>query len=489
MEVDGRRINEVVIGEGNEYLKQYESVEEFLHESNALVETAKKAPNTAMNTATRLLNNPSSDFAGTNSSEEMREVADGRITTFLDEPALRAFMEESQDVLSQISLGGAFEKDRILVTDLPIGVFSFDLAARGLYIPQEYFSTDLNRLINPNLVLTSYSIDGTPIFTYKEDGKVYVLIQQQEGTYAVAQKEPDAKLVFRTTTRKVHLIRGGKSKLAKDDKGESKYVDLFVTIGGLASVTPTMMMYKAMPMILAASFLEKAGIKTRINAVLSGTNSARMDKNTNALFVSYPIKNYGQNFDYQKLAFETADPRVFRGRDFEYLAAYAQTKLGTDLGSGLGTSLQESDSEKQFLRFKNYLIDEARNGGARLFNQNKRLMIFGGKRYTDTINDTDVLKRDALDEFYRIINAVDIEFNGIEMAVKRIVEREMGNNISPNRIKQVLRGNVISKATDFDYSTSKYTDTPSEIRKQVATRIKWSRELGDLVDSEARKYQ
>jgi hypothetical protein len=52
--------------------------------------------------------------------------------------------------------------------------------------------------------------------------------------------------------------------LKENEAGNEKYVDLFITIGGLASQTPRSLMYKAMPCLLVAYFINKAGIKTRI---------------------------------------------------------------------------------------------------------------------------------------------------------------------------------------------------------------------------------
>tara|TARA_R100001369_G_scaffold60987_2_gene87806 strand:+ start:1592 stop:3070 length:1479 start_codon:yes stop_codon:yes gene_type:complete len=419
--------------------------------------------------------NGDSDFYGTSSGVEMKEVAEGKITSYLYQQQLTDFLKRAKDLFREINIGGAFEKDRLVATDLQIGVFSFDLASQGLYRPMEYLSTELNRLIDPDLVISTKVADTDDyIFTYKEDGKVYILVQQQEGTKGVLDGERES-LVFRTRTKKVNLYRGGKKAISDDDTSQdAKFVDLFCKVGGLSYYTPTMLRYRTLPMIMTAYFLQTAGIKCSINSVLASSSSRSLGDNTKSFIKSYPIKQYSQNLDFNEITFEVADPRVFRGRDFKYIASTFWKEFnGTNIGSGLGTNLSARESEVQFEEYKNYLIDEANKGDLRLFNKNKKLMLLSGFELNRGISESD-MEELAIEEFFNLVCKIDIQFNGAEVAMRRFFKqqvKERGNSKFSTLAR--IRTKVLDTAFEYSYSTSKYSDEESYIMKNLATKEKY----------------
>lgn len=474
---------------GEQYFNYVDDRKRFIKENNEdWDEMTRDASTLSSYTAAQrgfASNNGDEDFYGTASGREMKEVAKGQITTYLYQSELMDFLKRAKDLFREISIGGAFEKDRLVATDLSIGVFSFDLASQGLYRPMEYFSPELNRLIDPDLVISTQVADTDEyVFTYKEDGVVYVLIQQQEGTKAILDGERDT-LIFRTRTKKVNLYRGGKKAISDEDTSqEAKFVDLFVKVGGLSYYTPTMFRYRVLPMIMTAYFLQSAGIKCAINALISGSISRSRGRGNRSYIQSYPVKQYSQNLDFNEITFETADPRVFRGRDFRWIASVFWKKFnGYNVGSGLGRDLSEREAEVQFEEYKNYLIDEANKGDLRLFNKNKKLMLLSGFEISRGANEAD-MEEAAIEEFFNLVCKIDIQFNGAEVAMRRFFKQQVTErNKSKFETLARLRSKILDTAFEYSYSDSQYSDKESYIMKNLATKEKY-KEIATRISNE-----
>ena len=78
----------------------------------------------------------------------------------------------------------------------------------------------------------------------------------------------------------------------------------------------------------------------------------------------------------------------------------------------------------------------------------------------------------AVNEFFRIIDAIDIEFNGANVALPRIKKREIAReiNISSLRLRLI---STVKLATQYDDSDSVYATSPNDIkkRKQLEKRL------------------
>ena len=449
---------------------------------------------------------PDLDFVGSDDLDELN----GDIKDFADVNALDSIIDNVKDLFSTISLGGAFDKDRFIATAMPIGIFDFSLASQGLYKPQEYYSPDLDKLINPDLVRT---INKNPLIFvyYGKDGydfKAYVLTQQQEGTYCVGKKEdyikklvkggtdlklakdmakkefPNCRLVFRTTTKKVYLTRASNS-LADNESGGEKYVDILAPIGGLAKQTPRSLMYSVMPSLLLVYFLNNAGIKTR---VLGTMQSAKNDnilggaiRDTYRGFESFVIKDYDETLDFNKVAILTADSRIFRWKIFEGIAGFYNDKFDEDIGSGLGQDPTGVNRAQMFERYKSWYVSEI-SKGAKIFNKNKRLMFMSGFVANPRDSD-DVLLEKAKDEFFKILDAIDLEFNGATVSFPRIRERDEKRGIDPNSIRSRLQG-TIALATVYDESDSKYTSTDADIKKKQDLKRKLRADVNQVMSQQ-----
>ena len=323
------------------------------------------------------------DWYGADNLSELQ----GEIKDFRDKDTLDGIIDNVKDLFSTISLGGAFEKDRFVATAMPIGIFDFSLASQGLYKPQEYYSPELDKLIDPNSV-RKIQEDPAIFVYYGKEGfnfKSYVLVQQQEGTFCMDKKDkyikklvsegteiklakkiakkqfPNCKLVFRTTTKKVYLTRA-LNNLAEDKSGGEKYVDILAPIGGMSDQTPRSLMYSVMPSLLLVYFLNNAGIKTR---VLGSNLVAKGDYRVMETFI---IKDYDETMDFNKIAILTADSRVFRYKIFKGRAESIYKYFNKDVGSGLGSQLRGDALLKQFERYKKWYIGQITEG-AKVFNK------------------------------------------------------------------------------------------------------------------------
>jgi hypothetical protein len=447
---------------------------------------------------------PDRDFVGSDNVAELN----GKLKDFIDPQSLDVAIQQISNLFSLINLGGAFAKDRMVATDLPIGVFDFSLASKGLYKAQEYFCEGLNKVIAPDLVRKLPTGENTFIYTEYKDGipTTYNVIQQQEGTHEInlkndfisellkkgiteseaiiqaTEKFPRAKLIFRTTTKKVNLIRKSKT-LKENQEGNEKYVDLFIAIGGLWNQTPRSLMYKTMPCLLVAYFMDKAGIKTRILGLDAGTEMQFNDTTKRDLkrFVnSFVIKNYEDGFDFNELAILTADSRVFRWKLFKAIMSQFYDKFNHDIGSGLGSNIIGQAFLDTFERYKTFYIEKQKTE-AGVKNQNSRLM-FASEVTPDPKWDDDRMMEMVEEEFFRIIDAIDIEFNGAKTALPRIKEREVTRGMDLSNLRQRLVGTV-NLATSYDESDSPYSASDKTIAERLAKRQKLTQDVNTVIQT------
>ena len=433
-------------------------------------------------------------------------VLNGRITTFIDNARLDLSIERIKNLFALISLGGAFDKDRMIATDLPIGVFDFSLASQGLYRPQEYYCKLADELIPADLVKKTTS--NPDIFTYIKDlpgEKVTRIVkQQQKGTFAIQQREklmeayvedlvkkgedkmfakelananfPKVKLKFATKTRKVNLIR--RSKTLKNNKiGTEKYVDIFIKIGGNSNENSRTLLYRAMPSLLVAFFLDKAGIKTRVLGITGTKNFEEPPAAKNDFFrymCSFVIKEYEEGFDFNEIAILTADVRTFRWKIFKHIGVTFGAAFGFDIGSTLGQTYDGDLFYEIFERYKQFYIQEQKSKSG-IKNLNSRLMFTSSMSVSDSDSDERIMVK-VENEFFRLMDALDIEFNGSSQALPRIKIRELARGADIDTLRLRLIGSVatitVVDETDSKYATSdEQINIISELKKKLIADI------------------
>ena len=391
-------------------------------------------------------------YGGTTTFEELNE----EFKDFVNMPLLSDVIDDFDGVLENIDMGGSFNKDRLIATSNPQGIFDFSLASQGLIRPVEYYSEDLAKdhpqefyaqytlpngkvlkgLIPPNLITRVDGGSNGYIFIYKrpKDNKEYLCIQRQVGVTEALLDEPflptrmfgkmqildsyNKKVVFRSTNKKCYLMYNTKG-------GKAKNVELYVVQGGLGDATEKGMLLKIMPVLLAAKTLEEAGIKTRIYAVRA------YSKGNNFVFMTYPIKNYGERMDWNKIALNVADPRIFRWQMWRAVTGWLDEKHGNIGGgsSGHGSTLTDiEDLSETFERYKNWAQSQRKEGKTNQKDVSRLLMLIGGISSPWSIayewdNDRAAAIKTITKEFYRIMDSIDIQLSPISVSAERIKKR------------------------------------------------------------------
>lgn len=446
--------------------------------------------------------NPDSSFVG---SDDV-DLLNGKLPDFIEPTILNDAITQIQNLFSLINLGGAFDKDRMVATDLPIGVFDFGLASQGLYRLQEYWCPDLNRLIDPNLVKKISSDPNKYTYTETINGvnKTYFVIQQQKGTREIEKMNayveelikvgetrefatelakaqfPNAKLIFRTTTKKVNLVR--RSKTLKNNKvGNEKYVDLFLRIGGSWYETPRTLLYRTLPSLLVAYFLDRAGIKTRILG-LDATGDNYIDnasqRDFNRYMNSYVIKEYEDPFDFNEISILSADSRTFRWKIFKALGVQFASNFQQNIGDGFGYPINGEQYNQMFERYKTYYINEQKTKTG-IKNLNSRLMFTTELTVDRNLSDDEIMEQVEA-EFFRLIDAIDIEFNGSKTALPRIRQREIDKGSDISNLRQRLIGSITT-TTGYDDSDSKYSATVEEKQTRQQLRRKLTEDINNTI--------
>jgi hypothetical protein len=170
----------------------------------------------------------------------------------------------------KFNLGGEQEKQKLITTDKPLGIFDFSLASKGLYRVPEYYSIELERndpnkfknlglhagVIPPNLV-QSRTINGVKNFYFQDYEKEYYVTQRQKGTTGIEQGDPNSKLKFATKNKKVYL------KFRRQG-GKVKYCEIYTLYYYTSMGSNWQFNMRHLPVILLAEYFESTGIKTRL---------------------------------------------------------------------------------------------------------------------------------------------------------------------------------------------------------------------------------
>jgi hypothetical protein len=174
------------------------------------------------------------------------------------------------DMGMKFNLGGEQEKQKLITTDKPLGIFDFSLASKGLYRVPEYYSIELERndpnkfknlglhagVIPPNLV-QSRTINGVKNFYFQDYEKEYHVTQRQKGATGIEQGDPNSKLKFATKNKKVYL------KFRRQG-GKVKYCEIYTLYYYTSMGSNWQFNMRHLPVILLAEYFESTGIKTRL---------------------------------------------------------------------------------------------------------------------------------------------------------------------------------------------------------------------------------
>ena len=381
---------------------------------------------------------PSENFVGSDDRDLLNNP--NGISTYLFADVLNNELQNLASITQDLKLGSSAKKSRLEFTEQPTGIFNFGMASKGLYRKREFFCIILNMVVDENKVE-----NHNGLFFYPTGGQMALCELRQEGTTEMLLVNPNAtiktsadgmiytdpirfgnvSLKFATTTKKVYLRKAEVKNVTGG--GQEKYVDVYVTPMANGDIEKENLIYAALPSILLAQTREKAGFKVRINKVIMNQGS------DNAIIYTYPIKDYGEPVNYQRVAIDAADPRVFRWEDFRRMGALAKGILDINYGSGYGSSPNERNSDILMNDYKHWIAKEIKRGnGKKLFNKNLNLHLMGT---IDKSNDNhDVQMQRVTAKFKEMLDRVAIEFSGSEQAIKDAIERDKGILTKPQII-------------------------------------------------------
>ena len=400
----------------------------------------------------------------------------GNFLDYIEKDQLYDSMDSFDEILASIDMGGAFKKQKLIITDDNRGIFDFGLASLGLFRQVEYYSEELKNespLEFMNEVPGIVPPDNTTqnelqqFFYFSEAlNKTFLLERRQKGTTEMLIMNPSAEIVaddtgliytepavygdfalsFATTNKKSYVMfekKGGKAKM----------VDLYVGIGGLQNLNYEGMLSRSMPLLLAARYFDSVGIRTRINAT-----RMYQDSNDNIVCFTYPIKDYGQDLDFNWIAINTADPRWFRWNLWRYTSALLQQDFKYPNKGNGATVYGGNLMYETFNRYKNWYFERIKKGEEEPLRINRNLMIIGGLE-TPT-NSLTAQKDDIVKEFHRILDIVDFQFNKPEKAAERIYKRMVIDGTSTLYSYKSYVQKTLASA--YSYPTEGQNSTPRE---------------------------
>jgi hypothetical protein len=249
--------------------------------------------------------------------------------------------------------------------------------------------------------------------------------------------------------------------------GKARYVDLYCVIGGLKDLTPIGMLNRTLPVLLAAKVLEENGIKTRIfgTRMYRRIDSRGEDNINEYVCYTFKIKDYSQDIDFNWLAINVADTRFFRWNLWKYVSAMLQKSGINDWGFG-STVYGGNELNEVFERYKNWYFEEIEAGREPESTVDRKLMITGGLSSPANYIQEDDIK----DEFYRILDVVDFQFNTPQKAVQKIFNRiqKENPNMDKDYIKRMTERYVVRILSDaFAYPTSGQYATPRAKQDEI----------------------
>ena len=420
---------------------------------------------------------PDVDFEGSNDRNLLQNPE--TISTVLSNNEFQTALQELGTISQNIPLGASSQKAKLTMTEKPIGVFNYASASTGLYRKQEYFSPEENKVIDVTQVFGKM-----PNFYYVRNGNNVPLELRQEGTTEMLRINSNAiqkvagngmvytdpirfgkhSLKFATTTKKVYLVRDEVKDISK--KGQDKYVDVYVTNVVSAGIRPENMIYRSLPSIIVAQILEKAGYKVRINKVTSINGSGA------TTIYTFPIKDYGQPLDLQRIAIQTGDPRIFRWGDFKDFTTLVSGVMNQDIGGGYGNILRSAEYDNAMKHYYQWIGKKVKEGGKKLFNKNMNLHLSGTIDPSNDPYDTQMERVTA--KVKEILDKVAIEFSGVRVALEEAIKRDtpaISKNDVIRNFEVALRNTQPIRPLDPDlrvYSDSEFAQQTDRFNENIA---------------------
>lgn len=430
---------------------------------------------------------------------------------------LNAYIEKFNEYSAKIDSGGAFEKQRLKLSEDKRFLFSFSLASKGLVRVPEYFSEDIAKkfptmfnsvgkqatdetmvagVVDVNLVQNFPMPNGKQFFFIKINGVEYSLRQQQKGTAKMLQINPSAKLVegedgmfytdpstfgdfsltFSSSFKKSYI------EIPKSG-GKGRYVDLYLPFD-MANSDLDRRLTSCVPLLLAAKYFQEARIKTRINIMRPILTQGKLTSS----IVSIVVKDFNDPIDFNKLAvlrgiFNPVGRVITEANGFiqnveDRNRGVVPQKENIYIYDAYADVLMYDDEyllQSEFARYKNWFRNEVKEGNIKSQLVDKPLMLtFSTEGVLNAeinklINDPKGYTANKVrNNFFEILDTVDLYYNqNVGKVVKRIKERFEKNKLegfeNPRDFKDYMIYLAGKLYRDFEPTIGTYASTQEEI--------------------------
>lgn len=228
------------------------------------------------------------------------------------EPEKLAKVEETVTAKIDPKIFGLIKKRKLKFTDA-FGVFSFDRAAQGLYILDEFYSKKHGKVVQPEEV-------------EEYQPETYRLISDNSNVEKRKELRENGTKFYRTSIKKVFAY------FPQQDKN-TRAVELYVTAAAPAGLSGDDMMYNGVAAIIIAKILTIAGVKVSIKSV--PLTQIRGDYYS----AIYNVKTYGEPLDVNAVAVALSDARFIRNDNYK-IFVHCPDEFGQQSENGLGTPVR-----------------------------------------------------------------------------------------------------------------------------------------------------
>ena len=235
-----------------------------------------------------------------------------------------------------------------------------------------------------------------------------------------------------------------------------------------------------LPVFLIAKYLVSMGIKVKINAI-------RVFKDFgNDYFYMWgiPIKDYGEEMDFNKMALIGLD-----GRWWNLIKVGVQTieqAKGNDVTDARGlTAGNEADNIETFSRYRNWYEEQIKLGLVEPLRVDKKLLIFAGIGDGKVKSNRTEYKKQVMAEFYRVMDRIDFFYNKADKVVERIYKREVEKIAEKSFIDDINLGMSYERAfSDNEYYKQTLISNMKTYTQQILSDTYTYPKYGEYAESE-----
>lgn len=244
------------------------------------------------------------DFIGLSGSandaivEEIKRQ--GTVSRFTKLPTLEQYWNSLTKKVGGTRYQKLSETKKLKFTDNEKGVFSFDMAASGMYPVMEYYSDLIKRVVDPFMVTPIRLSNGDYEYEYKGDDKYPKHKVEQR-----VKHDEDGNPIVESTIKRSY-IEFPKKNLP------SKIINFVINGGFSAGVDADDIIYNSFPVLYIADVLTKMGYSTNIYVTYGVSGSGG-----NEHITRIRVKSYSEPFDRNAIATALSDPAFFRMNVFQ----------------------------------------------------------------------------------------------------------------------------------------------------------------------------